>query len=92
MVFCVFFVLFCYYSSVTDKLFYKTEYITNKEQWSLQRFIESAIAWPGHVQYNHSLCRMSHDEKSLIKHWHIGMFDKMQINCLFFHPYVFLDS
>ena len=26
-------------SSVTDKLFYKTEYKTSKEQWSFIRFI-----------------------------------------------------
>ena len=41
-------------SSVTDKLFYKTEYITSKEQWSLIRFIKPASVWSGHVQYNHS--------------------------------------
>ena len=40
--------------SVTDKLFYKTEYITSKEQWSLIRFIKPASVWSGHVQYNHS--------------------------------------
>ena len=38
------------------------------------------------------LCRMSHDEKSLIKHWHIGMFNKMLIDSLFFLLYFFLDS
>ena len=41
-------------SSVTDKLFFKTEYITSKEQWSLIRFIKPASVWSGHVQYNHS--------------------------------------
>ena len=41
-------------SSVTDKLFYKTEYKTSKEQWSLIRFIKPASVWSGHVQYNHS--------------------------------------
>ena len=29
-------------SSVTDKLFYKTEYKTSKEQWSFIRFIKPA--------------------------------------------------
>ena len=41
-------------SSVTDKLFYKTEYKTSKEQWSFIRFIKPASVWSGHVQYNHS--------------------------------------
>ena len=43
--FVFFFVLFCYYSSVTDKLFYKADFITSKEQSSLTRFIKSAIVW-----------------------------------------------
>ena len=29
---------------MTDKLFYKKEYITSKEQWSLIRFIKPAVA------------------------------------------------
>ena len=37
-------------SSVTDKLFYKTEYKTSKE-WSFIRFIKPASVWSGHVQY-----------------------------------------
>ena len=32
-------------SSVTDKLFYKTEYKTSKEQWSFIRFIKPASVW-----------------------------------------------
>ena len=39
---------------MTDKLLYKTEYIISKEQWSFIKFINSAIVWSGHVQYNHS--------------------------------------
>ena len=35
-------------SSVTDKLFYKTEYKTSKEQWSFIRFIKPASVWSGH--------------------------------------------
>ena len=40
-------------SSVTDKLFYKTEYKTSKEQWSFIRFIKPASVWSGHVQNRH---------------------------------------
>ena len=32
-------------SSVTDKLFYKTEYKTSKEQWSFIRFIKPASVY-----------------------------------------------
>ena len=36
---------------MTDKLFYMTEYIASKEQWSLIRFIKPASVWSGHVLY-----------------------------------------
>ena len=36
---------------MTDKLFYKTEYITSKEQWPLIRFIKPASVRSGHELY-----------------------------------------